>query len=213
MVSFARFYNKDNQLVNISMNEIETLISNEENKVKIAEFVYERLYNRFLKIFSYKSGKTKLYLKGDNQVEKDVFSEEYKNGFIMMASCSLLIETLGSYLLGVNETPKYKSVEMFDCVFKKADTYGNELRLFLGSPFYKKIRCGLLHQGEIYGSFKIVRQGELLKENKINATRFYNCLSKLLTSYKIELINSKWDSEVWDCCRNKIRYIVSNSRE
>ena len=52
------------------------------------------------------------------------------------------------------------------------------------------------------------------KNNKtINATRFAKELKKFLKSYKDELKSDKckWDSELWDNCRKKIRHIIANS--
>jgi len=212
MTSFVRYYNKDKQLVNISMNKIENLIKNQKNQKIIAEYVYERLYTRFLKIFDYNCNKKAIYSIKNETESKNIFTTEYKNGFLMMTSCSLLIETLASFLLGQNETPQGKSVEMFIKVFEKAEEYKNELKIFKKEPFYKKIRCGLLHQGETYGKFKITRKGELLNNETINASKFFIALKELLNSYKKELTDGDWDSEVWDACRLKIRHIVSNAK-
>ena len=194
------------------MSEMNILITDKGNQNLIAEYIYERLYNRFLKIFDYRSNDTAIYRKKNIEVSKNIFSEEYKNGFLMMASCSLLIETFSSFLEGQNQTPKGMDVEMFVKVFEKAKQYGNDLEKFINEPIYKNIRCAILHQGETNGNFKISRTGDLLKDKTINANRFFIELKKLLNSYKEELISAEWDSKVWDACRIKIRHIINNAK-
>lgn len=195
------------------MDDIESLLTDESNKSVIATHLYERLYNRFLKIFDYPSADRVVYKKAEAKVERNIFNEEYKNGFLIMASCSLLIETLASFLTGQNETPRGKSANMFNTVFEYAEKKDNELKQFKNSPFYSKIRCGLLHQGETYGKFKITRMGkDLLKNDTIDAVIFHRNLKALLESYRDDLASGKWDSKEWDSCRLKIRYIITNSK-
>lgn len=211
MTTFTRHY-KDKKLIEISMIEIESLIKDSKNKSLIAEYVYERLYNRFLKIFDYTDTSRAIYNKHGEEVEKNIFKEEYKNGFLIMTSCSLLIETLASFLIGHNMTPQNKQKEMFTTVFEYAEIKNNELMIFKDLLFYKHIRCGLLHQGETYGKFMITREGtKVLDDMTVNAHLFFIHLKSLLLSYKEDLIIAEWDSKEWDACRQKIRYIVSNS--
>lgn len=211
MTTFTRHY-KDKKLIEISMIEIESLIKDSKNKSLIAEYVYERLYNRFLKIFDYTDTSRAIYTKHGEEVEKNIFKEEYKNGFLIMTSCSLLIETFASFLNGHNMTPQNRHNEMFTTVFEYAELKNNELKVFKSSLFYKHIRCGLLHQGETYGKFKITRKGtKIFEDMTVNAHLFFENLKSLLLSYKEDLIIAEWDSKEWDACRQKISYIVSNS--
>lgn len=213
MTSFARYY-KDKTLVEISTTEIDELIKDKKNQALIAEYVYERLYNRFLKIFDFSSKTKAEYDKNGSKVCSNIFNEEYKNGFLMMASCSLLIETFASFISGQNETPRGKSPGMFKNVFEYAENKNNGLKLFKDIKFYDRIRCGLLHQGEVYGNFKITRSGDTLFDDKtetINAILFFKELKKLLLEYKKDLATGEWDNKVWDGCRQKIRYIISNA--
>ena len=165
MTSFARYY-KNRKLVNVSMTDMGNLISDKINQKIIAEHVYERLYNRFLKIFDFSSSRLNEYEKEGKTEFRNVFNEEYKNGFLIMTSCSLLIETFSSFLLGQNKTPRGKSDGMFNTVFEYAESKNNELKQFKNKLFYSNIRCGLLHQGETYGKFKITRKGLNLIEDE-----------------------------------------------
>lgn len=216
MTLFARYYDS-NKLVETSMYEIERLIQDERQKEKIAELIFHRYYDRYLKIFYYPSGKQQTYLKANDGVERpeirNDFNEEYKNGFTIMATCCLLIETIANFFHGQNQSNKPGS-EIFKFVFSKAKEYGNPLGLFENEAFYKNIRCGLLHQGETYGQFKIRRSGQLFNSgsNTINSKLFCDALRDFLTSYRDDLCRSKWDSDIWDKCRIKLRHIIQNSK-
>ena len=196
------------------MSDMETLINDHVNQKDIAEYIYERLYNRFLKIFDFSCDHKDKYDRNGKIEEKNVFLEEYKNGFLMMTSCSLLIETLASFIVGQNETPRGESTDMFNMVFEYAETKNNALKVFKKKKdFYKKIRCGLLHQGETYGKYKISRKGiVLLDYETIDAALFFKHLKALLENYRDDLTTGKWDSTEWDACRMKIRYIIENSK-
>lgn len=213
MTSFARYY-KDKILIEVSMSEMESLITDESKKSEIAEYLFERLYTRFLKIFDFEPDEKSEYEKQGNKCQKNVFKEEYKNGFIQLAACSLLIETFAAYLTGENETPRGKSNDRFKKVFQYAELKGNGLKIFKDNNlFYESIRCGLLHQGETKGKYTVTRKGiKLLNESKINAYLFHKLLKELLISYKKDLCNMRWDDEIWDTCRQKIRHTINKSK-
>ena len=195
------------------MEEMETLMTNQENKVKIAEYIYERLYTRYLKMFDFTSSETARYEKnGENKIQ-NVFNTEYKNGFLQLAACSLLIETIAGFLTGENNTPNGQSKNMFNKVFEYALTKGNDLNEFKDTDFYGKIRCGILHQGETKGRYTITRNSTTLKDgDEINAYRFHKVLKQLLCDYKNDLTAKDWDDEMWVFCRQKIEYIINNGR-
>jgi len=207
---FSRYY-ENNKLISISMAEMEALIEDESNKELIAQYVYERLYNRFLKIFDYKPDVGTKYIE---QSEYNIFRKEYKNGFLMMAGCSLLIETFASFLRGCNETPRQKNKEMFQFVFNYAEQKDNDLKVFKDEPFYKKIRCGILHQGETYKKYKITRKGlKLFESDTVDAFLFHKNLKLLLLNYRKDLTGGDWMSCEWKARRRKIKYIIANSKE
>ena len=131
-----------------------------------------------------------------------------------MASCCLLIETLTAFIGGYDKTPGGQGGKSFETVFNKAKEYDNQLKKFSNKKFYEFVRCGILHQGETYRSFKIKRSGEIYDKSTltINATLFTKELKLFLKSFAEELKTRRWDGELWDNCRVKLRYIVNNSR-
>lgn len=62
-----------------------------KDKKQLAHFIYDRLYGRYLKSFDYPDEK---------------FQSDYKSGFLLMASCCLLIETYISFTVA-----KYRSTK------------------------------------------------------------------------------------------------------
>ncbi|MDC9724166.1 MAG: hypothetical protein PSN34_15555 [Urechidicola sp.] len=213
MTIFSQYYNNKKELISISMNEMNLLITDSSNKKIIANHIYERFYSRFLKIFDYQDNNIKEYRKNNINVIRNEFKEEFKNGFLQLASCSLLIETFAAFLTGENETPNRKSTNRFNEVFIYAKKHNNDLKIFHNTDFYQKIRCGILHQGETKGNYTVTRVGvALLKKDKIDAFLFHKSLKHLLLKYNHELENSNWDSEIWDNCRKKIRHIIHNSK-
>lgn len=215
MTSFARYYT-DNRLHDFSMSDIKSLITDEANKEKLAVIIYHRYYSRYLKLFYFATPNKKKYTKSfggrDIVEELNEYNTEFKSGFAIMTNCCLLIETIATYFEGQNESTK-SGTETFNAVFRKANDYQNDLKKFENKAFYKNIRCGLLHQGETYEKFKIRRTGVLFDEINfvINAKLFCDKLNDFLKSYRDELKIAKWDSELWDKCRVKLRHIIKNS--
>lgn len=216
MTVFSSSY-KNKRLCEITMAEIEVLITSEENKIVISNAIYDRFFERYIKVFFFNSKVIVEYYKTENKIEKikrnTIFNAEYKSGFSIMTNCSLLIETLIAFLQGDNQISTYGD-EAFNKFFIKAKFYNNPLSLFENQKFFKNIRCGLLHQGETYNGFKIQRESKLYNQSKkiINAKKFCDEMKNFLISYQKELSNSDWDSEIWDNCRIKIRHIINNSK-
>ncbi len=163
---------------------------NEKNKSAIAKMIFCRLYGRYLKPFTF---------------ENNIFKKEYKSGFAIMANCCLCIEALQSFKNGWDKTPKGGD-KIFNDFFNKTIT----LKEFSKKDFYKHIRCGILHQGETTGGWRIKRGGSLLENKTINATKFLYELHKELNLYVGELKNSEWESKILDKCRIKMQKIIEN---
>ncbi|CAA6820651.1 MAG: Unknown protein [uncultured Sulfurovum sp.] len=167
-----------------------------KDKDAIADFIYNRLYSRYIKPFEF---------------DDYMYKEMYKNGFSMMASFCLLIETLQSFKYGWGDSNR-RSGQLFQDFFKDNSDFGDLKNR--GSDIYKHIRCGILHQGESTGGWEISRKDkELLEDKTIDAVRFGKILEKSLLEYKTLLESEAWDSEIWDNFRTKMRRIIANTQE
>ena len=120
----------------------------------IADMLYERLSERYIEPFR---------------------NHDFKHGFSMMASSCLLIETLFCFQRGRKKTGQTGG-EVFEEFFNSS----TNLKFFegYGASFYKNVRCGILHQGETYGGWKIRRKGDLFNPSGriINASKFLDAL-------------------------------------
>ena len=128
----------------------------------------------------------------------------------MMASYCLLIETLQSFKNGWGDT-KRKSEKAFKQFFKDNNKFGSLKNK--GNEIYTNIRCGILHQGETTGGWRIRRKGKLVENKTINATKFGIKLEETLNDYKNQLIDSEWDSHIWKKFRKKMKKIIKNCKE
>jgi hypothetical protein len=137
---------------------------------------------------------------------KPIEDSASKHGFTILAVCCLVIETLESFYQGLADTKK-SSARMFRDFFRR-DT---SLRVFdsLDDWFFLNIRCGILHQGETRGGWRILRSGPLLdrKAKTINATRFLRELRKAVMAYSAQL---KIDDKSWSNFRRKMNAICVN---
>ena len=81
-----------------------------------------------------------------------------------------------------------------------------------GGQFYEHIRCGILHQGESTGGWKVVRQGDLFDAATltIHATKFHRALAQCLDSYCKALEADRWDGPVWLSFKCKMKTICDN---
>lgn len=164
-----------------------------KNQEALSRFIYYRLHDRYVKPF--------LFNNAD-------YKRDFKHGFAMMASACLLIETLSSFQNGWVESSeaRIKGADIFDNFFKNS----NKLKEFAKLNFYKHIRCGILHQGETSGGFTIRRDGDVLKNNQINAFLFLNEIENELKKYSNDLKSAAWDSEAWDNFRVKMRGVIKH---
>jgi len=160
----------------------------------MAEFIKNRFSERYIEPFKAIGDKKK-----------------YKNGFSLMAISCLMIEALESFWQGLEDT-KRKSREIFIDFFCHCD----ELKDFrgIGDQFYSNIRCGILHQAETRGGWKISREigVPLLDKEKriINANIFHGKLEEYLKRYQTELETQDLNSLLWKNFKKKMDAIIKN---
>jgi hypothetical protein len=134
-----------------------------------------------------------------------------KHGFTIMAISCLMIEALQSFREGWQNT-KGKSELAFCRFFSQNDRF-NAFQKHSG-PFYIRVRCGILHQAETTGGWRIKRIGPLFNPAllTINATHFLDQLEAVLNEFRNSLKTAEWHSEVWKRVRAKMNALCDHCR-
>ncbi len=137
-----------------------------------------------------------------------------KNGFTMMAISCLMIEALESFRRGWANS-NHKSEAAFCYFFNTNDSF-KELRGHC-EQFYKNVRCGILHQAETTGGWRITRKQkapifEAEPLLTINAERFLESVSTVLNGFCDELKTAAWDSREWKNVVKKMNALCDNCR-
>lgn len=212
-MNLLRYYEKDGSLVTISLTEVETWLADKTKKDELADFIFKRLYHRYIKPFQFKSKKM---IKSKSTKKKvNEYSLIYKNGFSVMANCCLLIETIETFVRGWPNSER-KSEFAFLKFFSRDKNFTEFATNDMPTTFYKNIRCGILHQGETTKGWKLTRDESKsildFKNKEINASKFLERLNTSIADYKNDLIKADWNDEIWKMARNKVKAIVKASR-
>ena len=167
----------------------------QKKKTEIAQFIHDRFTERYI-----------VPLQAIPKMPKNL-----RNGFCTMAICCLMIEALESFWQGLpNTRPKGASSGAFVSFFSRS----NNLKQFgaLAGEFYTHVRCGILHQAETTGGWKIRRKGILFDSNTltINASKFHEELGRCLDAYCYALEHEPLDSQLWIAFRRKMEAICAN---
>lgn len=193
-IELARYYDTNGNKRAITIREYNWYVEN-KNQNLIADFIFQRLQSRYLKPFQFIDSK---------------FTEQFKNGFSIMANCCLLIETLQSFKNGWEDSSSKSALAFRQFLLTEPNfvVFKNKEK-----EFYTNVRCGILHQGETTGGWTINRAGKNLFDSTtlvVDSILFAQELEKSLTNYSDKLRAEKWDSETWDNFRTKMRRIISN---
>jgi len=120
---------------------------------------------------------------------------ERRFGFTVLAIDCLLVETLGAFIEGLEDTDG-KSKKTF-CTFLRtrkqfADVFTTD---DLAKKFYEQFRCGILHQAESGGESKVWSVGPLVYIDGdaiiVNRTKFHEYLKAEFQKYLSELRDPK----------------------
>lgn len=137
---------------------------------------------------------------------RPVDESQSKHGFTILAVCCLVIENLESFYQGRADTRR-RSKDMFRDFFNRETS----LRVFGGDNnwFYRDIRCGILHQGEIRGGWRVWRRGPLLdtKAKTINASQFLSELRNAVRTYSTQIVSNE---ECWNQFKKKMKAVCTN---
>ncbi len=203
-MNLLRYRLDDGTLVEVTTHDVDRFLSS-KNTTELAKFIHDRLYYRYIRPFEYKSNR-----KVDG---RELYAYVYKNGFLVMASCCLLIETLESFYRGLNNT-KGKSELLFLKFFGRDKFFSDFAVRDIPTQFYKSVRCGILHQGETTGGWKITREGNFLlniEKKTINATYFLKALKRSIEEYERNLRSAEWGDEIWKLAIARVRAIIRAS--
>jgi hypothetical protein len=132
---------------------------------------------------------------------------EPRRGFTIMAVSCLMIEALESFRQGW-ETSDGKSKSAF-CFFFDALPQFKDFRGH-AQAFYTHVRCGILHQAETTGGWRIRRDGALFDATAltVNANCFLDALEQALGGFCDGLKTAAWDDPEWKRVRDKMNAIV-----
>lgn len=127
-----------------------------------------------------------------------------KSGFSIIAICCLSIEAYESFKRGWENT-KNRS-ELAFCSFFDTEARFAVLQ-GLAATFYKHVRCGILHQVETTGGWRIhlKRQGAIFEPDTliVNGEPFLEAMRLTVGDYADKLRLSAWDAEIWQNFRKK----------
>lgn len=143
---------------------------------------------------------------------KPANAPKHKHGFTMMAISCLMIEALESFRRGwINSNSKVAF-----CYFFNANDSFRELRDHC-EQFYKNVRCGILHQAETTGGWRITRNTKKVpffdsESLALNATRFLSYVSEALNEFCDELKTADWNSKGWKNVVKKLDALCHNCR-
>jgi hypothetical protein len=144
---------------------------------------------------------------------KPAMGGNYKHGFTMMAISCLMIEALESFRQGWENSNK-KSKEAFGHFFNSSEPF--KVFRCRCQEFYSNIRCGILHQAETTGGWRITRKkGRPLFDHAsltINAEDFLKKLRLVLDKYCDGLKTADWESQSWMHVRKKMKALCDNCR-
>ncbi len=159
-----------------------------KDKEGIARFVEQRFTERYL--------------------DPVTVDKEKKNGFTIMAISCLMIEAIESFSCGWPNS-KGKSKKAFSSFFSRWPQFNSFHPI--ANDFYEHIRCGILHQAETTGGWRILRKGPLIDGKTINASLFSKALHEVLLSYTQQLRTEPWESEVLENFRKKMDAVCRNA--
>lgn len=142
----------------------------------------------------------------DERYFRPIEDSSSKHGFAVLAVACLVIETLESFYQGRSDTRTCSSQMFRDFLARdtplKVLADGNDW-------FYKDIRCGILHQSESRGGWRVLRRGPLLdaQAKALNATAILRALRCEVRKYALRI---QTDEQLWKNFCKKMGGICAN---
>lgn len=150
---------------------------------------------------------------------RPALSGSVRHGFLFVSVASQLIESYMSFRKGLKST-EGKSGECFRLFFSKfSDSMLSNLsekqKKRVIDEFYKNVRCGLLHETETRGRWRIQRRGkhpiniDSNGDMVINGVKFLKSVENSIENLADELRANDWDSALTVNVRRKIEFIIN----
>jgi hypothetical protein len=191
---------KDIILINypqkVTVGDVESLLlkNDDATKKRLVYVIYHRLNNRY----------------GDPLAHVPT---NKRSGFLTMAISCLMIEAFQSFREGLEYTRATGAGQKCFSKFFSEIAAFSSLKPFAGD-FYSNIRCGILHQAETYGNWRVIRRkGSPLfdvSRKAINADCFFEELVKSFENYCHELEAADWSSALWVAAKRKLKAICDH---
>jgi len=203
------------------MSKVQLCLADRSQKNMLVSFVRKRFEERFF---------------GPIRVLRRAADNSQGYGFAMMSLCSLLVESIESFRLGLPSTyrPDMRNLHTYspprECevpqtewrtghqVFEEFFKEPKQKWLFPGidgAKFCEGIRNGLLHQAQTKNGWTLRIDRKRLcapKAHVINRNLFARRLEKAFHVYLRELQKADWDDELWRKARRKIWWLIELSQ-
>jgi hypothetical protein len=160
-----------------------------QDRTAIAEFLMRRFAERYI----------------------DPISGKSVHGFTKMAVACLLVESVESFRKGWENSDR-RSEAAFCYFFDEQPAFA----AFRGyyAQFYRNVRCGILHQAETTGSWKITRKATAplfdATSLTINADVFVDELRVSIEAFCRDLKTAAWNSRGWLAVRKKMKALCAS---
>ena len=156
---------------------------NSRDWVPAVEILAGRIHERFIEPIDYLIA-----------AEEPKSAIERRFGFAVLAIDCLLVETLGAFIDGLEDTDR-KSGPTFCKFLTTRPLFSAYFTENLANRFYKEFRCGILHQAEVGGESKVWSVGPLVQvvDDRIivNRNKFHEQLKAEFENYLAELRDPK----------------------
>ena len=138
--------------------------------------------------------------------------DDRSHSFTIMAVSCLMVESIECFRRGLPDSNR-QSERMFCDYFQREPEF-IDLRP-LAHDFYKHIRCGILHQGETTGQWRLAQVGPLLEHLEetrwVNAREFADRVHRSLQQYCKQLEAAQAKEPIWINAFAKLKSVCKHS--
>jgi hypothetical protein len=172
---------------------------NNNNWLTAIEYLERRLSERFIE-------PANLLIKAESHLEP----KDKKFGFTILAIDFLLTETLECFYEGIIDSSG-QSKPIFARFLTQRDSFKSYFKtLGDGKDFYKKFRCGILHQAQTSADTKVWTVGDLICQSGqytiVNRDKYHELLMQEIEDY-LKKLRARTDVTLLANFKNKMDFI------